>query len=711
MTLGRTTTLAVGLRLRHDGETYTVTAMSGTHVTLRSARGRTVCVGARALLGDPSTKVLVHQPPAEESLGPLFAGLSVAEAAELRHRLGHVHEMLTGFRSGAADTALPGEPRAEYQPNRPLTERYEAKAQELGVGVATVRRWAGRFRNDGPVGLLDGRAQRGAGPLNGIDQRWLDVCAAVVDEHTEAARPTRQLLLDRVETRIALGDGQAVPRPSARAARRALAELSWGTNAFVGSTKGKRSIANRPTGVYGRLRATRPGEYLLLDTTRLDVFAMEPLTLRWVNLELTIALDLYSRCIAGLRLTPVSTKAVDAALILYEALKPDSQTLTGCGVMPYTGVPSVVLVDADRLDGDRDKGLPAVAPETLVVDHGKIYLSEHLLAVCARLGISIQPARPLTPTDKAPVERFFRTLTEQLLAALPGYKGPDIYSRGKSPEAECYFFVDELERIMREWVATVYHQRPHDGLVDPKVPGLHYSPAEMFDQGVARAGRLRIPARADLVYDFLPVAWRTIQHYGVEANNLRYNGAALTPYRNRTSPYTGANAGKWPIRYDPDDISRLYFQDPADNAWHTLLWEHAQDIPVPFSAEALAYARRLAAERDRFPDDRRVLAELLERWDAGLARNPTERRMALRLSQQRDARQRQEGESGPGAEVVRLPTVRAVLESATEPTAPDPGPVAGDDDGDDDLEAQAPDEAVGEIADADYYADAFESLA
>ena len=44
--------------------------------------------------------------------------------------MGHVQEMLTGFRSGAADTALPGEPRADYHPSRRLTERYDAKAQE-----------------------------------------------------------------------------------------------------------------------------------------------------------------------------------------------------------------------------------------------------------------------------------------------------------------------------------------------------------------------------------------------------------------------------------------------------------------------------------------------------------------------------------------------------------------------------------------------------
>ena len=113
-----------------------------------------------------------------------------------------------------------------------------------------------------------------------------------------------------------------VPVPGEKKARAVLAELTRGSNAFVGATKQKRSIAARPTGVYGRLRPMRPGEYLLLDTTPLDVFAMEPLTLRWVRLELTIAMDLFSRAICGLRLSAMSTKAVDAAVVLFETLLP-----------------------------------------------------------------------------------------------------------------------------------------------------------------------------------------------------------------------------------------------------------------------------------------------------------------------------------------------------------------------------------------------------
>jgi len=60
---------------------------------------------------------------------------------------------------------------------------------------------------------------------------------------------------------------------------------------------------------------------------------------------------------------------------------------------------------------------------------------------------------------KGPVERFFRTLREDLLQALPGYKGPDIFSRGEKPEDDAFFFLDELETIIREWTATTFTDR------------------------------------------------------------------------------------------------------------------------------------------------------------------------------------------------------------------------------------------------------------
>jgi len=231
--------------------------------------------------------------------------------------------------------------------------------------------------------------------LGGLDTRWLDACRAVIDEQVDASTTTKKLVLARVAARLERDHGAGqVPIPGTSRAYEALAELGRGRNTFTGSAKARRSIANRPTTAYGRLRASRPGEFVLLDTTPLDVFAMDPVTLRWVRAELTVGMDLYTRTILGLALTPVSTKSVDVAGVLYQAIQPPSRPehWPPDAAWPWHGLPATVVLDAERTDGPLTTGRhpaatdtvgPAVLPETLVVDRGRVYVSAHLTSACA----------------------------------------------------------------------------------------------------------------------------------------------------------------------------------------------------------------------------------------------------------------------------------------------------------------------------------------
>ncbi|CAB4857047.1 MAG: DDE-type integrase/transposase/recombinase [Actinobacteria bacterium] len=628
--------LSLGQRVIFDGDTWSVASLAGNTAHLTRTSGGPLVIRVTDLLASPGFRVADRDDAPIEALGPAFGALNPDSYRDIVEREGHVLEVITGYRKGQPELALPGEPRPAYAPGTHVLARYEAKAAELQLSPRTVRRMVEGYNAKGVSSLISGHANRRTSPTGRVDERWIETARIVLSEHHDASQPTMQLIIDRTTARVRADHGSDVKIPSVPTALRVLHEITKGQQAFSGtSAKQKRSIAGRPQAPYGRLRAQRVGQYVLLDTSPLDVFAMDPITLRWVGLQLTVTLDLGSRCITGLRLSHVSANAIDAALVLYETLSPGSRSHTSMGLLPYGGLPDAVLLP----DGDEasDTGLPGTQVDSLVIDHGKMYMSEHLRGVCDRLGISIQPARVLTSTDKAPVERLFRTIREDLLAALPGYKGPDVYSRGKNIEDTAFYFSHELEGLIRDWVANRYHRRPHDGLATPAVPGLTLSPAEMWDVLVASGGSLVGPRRPELVYDFLPVAWRTVQHYGVEVNRLRYDGEGLEGIRGTSSPYSHAN-GKWPLRFDPDDASRVYFQRPDDLTWHILRWEHAVDIPAPFSVETLRYARGLAATENRHPDDRQALIELLERWDAGLLSNPTERRVALRISEQRRAR-------------------------------------------------------------------------
>jgi hypothetical protein len=202
---------------------------------------------------------------------------------------------------------------------------------------------------------------------------------------------------------VARYGADVVNRPSRATAYRILEQLENRHPTFRLSTKKNRDIAERPNGVYGKLRPTQPGEYLLMDTTSLDVFALDPVTLRWVQAELTAGMDWYTRCVTGIRVTPVSTKSVDAASVLYQAYRPRpaGKNWPVHAVWPEHGIPRSVLIDVDAVEGPLiGTAGPAIVPETVVVDHGKIYVSEHLTSVCERLGVSIQSARLRTGRDK-----------------------------------------------------------------------------------------------------------------------------------------------------------------------------------------------------------------------------------------------------------------------------------------------------------------------
>lgn len=146
---------------------------------------------------------------------------------------------------------------------------------------------------------------------------------------------------------------------------------------------------------------------------------------------------------------------------------------------------------------------PAIVPETIVIDHGKIFVSEHLTSVCQRMGVSIQPARLRTGRDKAPLERFFGSVRTRLLQYLPGHKGPDINSRWLDVEGHAFYYINELEDILREWVGKVYHRIPHPSLFDPALP------ARKAKTSTAMTQLAPTPSGVSGAVSSAPSAWHT----------------------------------------------------------------------------------------------------------------------------------------------------------------------------------------------------------
>ena len=656
MTVGRWP-LSVGGRLIIDGEAITVTTVDGPEVMGFTGRGEPVQFVLTRVEGSPSAAVDNGEWRFGQVLldaGALSAG-QLHEAAEL---LAHLNEASFGYRSGDPGRPAPGEPRERFDPDRTtLGDRLAAKAAELGCSVETLRRRRRLLQRRGLAGLVDGRHTRSV-TGSGVDQTLRDAIIAEARELENASDVRKMQFRARVASRLARETGEPLELPSTRPTfNRIVDEVLAPTGLFRLPAKSRRSAQSAPDDMFGSLLAERPGEFVAIDTTSLDVFAIDPFTFQWVALDLTAAIDVCTRSILAFRLTPFSTQGVDLALLLSDLLSPtpvDGRWPADVPY-PYCGVPANLVLRAFELPaGTALAPRPNVRPGTVVIDRGRNYQSVVFMAACEYLRINVQSARLYRGSDKGWIERLFRTMRERLLEGLPGYTGPNVLARGKDIEASAVYFTHELEAIIGRWIAVDYQRRPHDGLRVPEAPHLTLSPNEAYEEAVARAGFLYVPRDPDLHLRLLPVEARVIGRAGVEVAGLTYDSPALDPYRQTRCPLAGFD-GKWPIRVDRRDLGRVWFQDPRDERFHELRWRYAREVERPFGGSALTYVKRLLVESGmQRPSEEEIatgLARLLhELSDEDLFRDRRARREAVKqavVAEQRRAPTRPEQPSEP----------------------------------------------------------------
>ena len=114
-----------------------------------------------------------------------------------------------------------------------------------------------------------------------------------------------------------------------------------------------------------------------------------------------------------------------------------------------------------RLDArlDRAAARPVIVPETIITDRGSVFVSATFVRACARLGISVEPARPRTPTDKGIVERSFRSINTLFSQHVAGYLGPNVTRRGCDDATAARWSLAQLQELFDEWVLTASTDR------------------------------------------------------------------------------------------------------------------------------------------------------------------------------------------------------------------------------------------------------------
>lgn len=628
-------TLRVGDHVQYDGQAWQLVAVNGVWLTLRGASMRCCAVLLTQLAGAADFALLDADAPTAPVVSALDA-LAPAERERLLRLEAHVQQ-LEGV-VGAQDTAP--DPRYDVE-QRTLEQRVAAKVTELAgtdtpLSRSQLFRLLAAYRAQGPLGLLSKprrRALQGGDVLSGVDERVVAGLRTVMAAQTSKSTVTAKVLFGRLRAALAATDGQAVQVPSDRVLYRIVAELDRGSHTF-GTATTRRTTANRPDRPFTASIEMRPGQQVHIDTNTLDIMCRyaDGVTRR---AELTMAIDVATRSIAAGVIAP-STKAVDAVAVLARMVVPDplrpgwpESLMFAHSTLPYE---RLLSIDARF---EQASARPVILPDTIVCDRGSVYMAEAFRRACRTLGISLQPARPYTPTDKAIVERTFGSINTLFCQHINGYVGGNVTMRGKDPGGDAVFTVAQLQDLFDEWVVAVWQNRPHEALTHLWGQGAAVSPNDAYTAMVARCGYVPVPRQAADYVQLLPVEWRIINEEGITYGNRVYDSAELNPYR-RTGSGVQSRGGRWEIHHDPYDVTAIWVRNHHHGGWITAPWVHRDIVGQPFSAAIYEHVRRqTSTNRTSVADDyiARRVAQMLSP-EGGSPRTEQDRRATAKDANQ-----------------------------------------------------------------------------
>lgn len=298
------------------------------------------------------------------------------------------------------------------------------------------------------------------------------------------------------------------------------------------SRLGKKAADQTYRGVFGVQKAEHILDRCEIDHTPVDLLVFsEEASLVLGRPWLTILLDKSSRLILGFYISFGNPSAYGVLQCLKQAILPKDEILSRYQDIT-TSWPA--------------KGLPMV----LVCDNGMEAHSGDLTKVCEELGIQLQFCPAKKPEYKGSIERFFRTINQDLFHQLPGTVFSNPNQRGNyDAEKLSVISFSNLVHLVTKWIVEIYHQTPHRGIGMP--------PIKKWELGLANR-IVEHPAQPEQMEVIMGrAATRILFHYGVEHHGIRYNSPELQMIRRRQRGTIEIS-----LKYYDDDLDYIYAFDP-----------------------------------------------------------------------------------------------------------------------------------------------------
>lgn len=446
--------------------------------------------------------------------------------------------------------------------NPRTVEDVKRAAKRLGCGITWLYTLMHRYEADRTLTSLLPRDKNGGRGQPRIDPDIERMIAEVIEEfHLTDLKLKPVAVLKEVAHRCRKLGWKA---PSHMTVRKRIDAISG----RVSTRRRLGGIAARdrydPT--VGRYPETKwPLSVVQIDHTKVDIQVVDEETRQAIGRPyITVAIDVKTRSILGMYLSLEAPSSASVGLCLVHATLPKVEWLRRRGI------------DADwPMYGKPDK---------IYVDNGSDFRSEALSLGCAEHGIEKEHRPIKRPSYGGAVERVIGTLMAEV-QKLPGTTFSNVAARGTYDSGKnATLTLAELEVVIANFITHEYHERPHQTL--------HISPRRAWEKGIqgdgdhlGRGAPELIRNETKFLIDFLPMAKRSVQRYGIVWDRIHYYDDVLRRYIDND------DKRKFVVRRDPRDISRLFFRCPDSQSYFEIpyrnitrpaltLWEQREAVRV-----------------------------------------------------------------------------------------------------------------------------------
>lgn len=440
-------------------------------------------------------------------------------------------------------------------------EPIEHRAPSSRQVIRWIAQWLASGRN------IDALVPQGANKGNFNDRMnptARDLFERVVeDKYLVDTRPTAVAVHAHVRVAFAnhnspLLDGDKLQVPSLKAVYRHIQTIDRYTLDCARLGPRKADINWRPKG--SAPQTTRHNEIWEIDHTPVDAIVVDALTRLPIGRPLvTCALDRHTRMVTGIHLGFDAAGTYPTLECLRTAVLPKAALLASCpdikGAWPCMGT-----------------------PEILVPDQGREFKARSFIDACLSLGIEVHYAPVLKAWYKGKIERFFRTLAQDVFHRVPGTTFANFFARNKEaiPETVAVVTLDELRKHVVQFIVDVYHQRRHRGIGT--------SPMQAWTESVERHGMRPLPNPERVMAALSQVLYRVPQSYGIEFEGLIYNSPLVAAYRVRPRAPRSVR-----VAIDPANLASIRFLDPDTNTF----------VEVPIKAAMRDRVRGVTLEKHK----------------------------------------------------------------------------------------------------------------